>query len=100
MGALNLINLSQATITKGNKSTLCVGCGHNSIANQIIAVAYEMSLDPHQVIKLSGIGCSSKSPAYFLNRSHGFNGLHGRMPSLATGAMTANRRPDRDRRQR
>jgi 2-oxoglutarate ferredoxin oxidoreductase subunit beta len=90
MGALNLIGLSKNDY-KGNKSTLCVGCGHNSIANQIIAVAYEMSIDPHQVIKLSGIGCSSKSPAYFLNRSHGFNGLHGRMPSLATGAMAANR---------
>jgi 2-oxoglutarate ferredoxin oxidoreductase subunit beta len=90
MGAVNLINLTRNDY-KGNKSTLCVGCGHNSIANQIIAVAYEMSIDPHQVIKLSGIGCSSKSPAYFLNRSHGFNGLHGRMPALATGAMSANR---------
>jgi 2-oxoglutarate ferredoxin oxidoreductase subunit beta len=74
----------------GLPSTLCKGCGHNSISNQIIAVAYELALNPHTVIKLSGIGCSSKSPAYFLNRSHGFNGLHGRMPSLATGATTAN----------
>ena len=90
MGALNLVNLTRNDY-KGRKSTLCVGCGHNSIANQIIAVAYDMSLSPHRVVKLSGIGCSSKSPAYFLSRSHGFNGLHGRMPSLATGAMAANR---------
>jgi 2-oxoglutarate ferredoxin oxidoreductase subunit beta len=90
MSALNLINLSRNDY-KGRKSTLCVGCGHNSIASQIIAVAYDMSINPHQVIKLSGIGCSSKSPAYFLSRAHGFNGLHGRMPSLATGAMAANR---------
>lgn len=76
---------------KGRKSTLCQGCGHNSISNQIIAVAYEMSLNQHQIIKLSGIGCSSKSPAYFLGKSHGFNALHGRMPSIATGATTANR---------
>ncbi len=87
---VNEIGLSRNDY-KGGVSTLCQGCGHNSIANQIIAVAYEMSLDPHQVIKLSGIGCSSKSPAYFLNRSHGFNGLHGRMPALATGATTVNR---------
>ncbi|MBN1564483.1 MAG: 2-oxoacid:ferredoxin oxidoreductase subunit beta [Anaerolineae bacterium] len=76
---------------KGRPSTLCAGCGHNSISNQIIAVAYEMGLNQHDVIKLSGIGCSSKSPAYFLGRSHGFNALHGRMPSIATGATTANR---------
>ena len=75
----------------GRESSLCKGCGHNSISNQIISVAYELSLPPHQVIKLSGIGCSSKSPAYFLSRSHGFNALHGRMPSVATGAMMANR---------
>lgn len=76
---------------KGQPSTLCKGCGHNSIANQIISVAHEMSLNQHYVIKLSGIGCSSKSPAYFLGHSHGFNSLHGRMPSIATGATTANR---------
>ena len=87
---LNLIGLDRNDY-KGGKSTLCLGCGHNSISNQIIQVAYELSLNPHRVIKLSGIGCSSKSPAYFLNRSHGFNGLHGRMPALATGATTANR---------
>lgn len=87
---LNLIGLDRNDY-KGNKSTLCLGCGHNSIANQIIQVAYELSINPHRVVKLSGIGCSSKSPAYFLNRSHGFNGLHGRMPALATGVTTVNR---------
>jgi 2-oxoglutarate/2-oxoacid ferredoxin oxidoreductase subunit beta len=74
----------------GGPSTLCAGCGHNSITNQIIAAAYDISLQPHRVIKVSGIGCSSKSPAYFFNRSHGFNTLHGRMPSVATGATLAN----------
>lgn len=72
---------------RGMPSTLCQGCGHNSIANQIIAAAYEMNVVPENVIKFSGIGCSSKSPTYFLNRSFGFNSLHGRMPSLATGAL-------------
>jgi 2-oxoglutarate/2-oxoacid ferredoxin oxidoreductase subunit beta len=75
---------------KGRPSTLCKGCGHDSISQRIISVAYEMGLDPTQVIKVSGIGCSSKTPAYFLSQSHGFNGLHGRMPSMATGAMMAN----------
>lgn len=75
----------------GGPSTLCVGCGHNSIANQVIQVAYELSIRPDEIIKLSGIGCSSKSPAYFLGMSHGFNSLHGRMPSLGTGALLANR---------
>jgi 2-oxoglutarate/2-oxoacid ferredoxin oxidoreductase subunit beta len=74
---------------KGLVSTLCQGCGHNSIANQLIAACYEMDILPEQVVKFSGIGCSSKSPAYFLNRSFGFNGLHGRMSSLATGALFA-----------
>lgn len=75
----------------GRPSTLCKGCGHNSISSQIISVAFEMSLRPTRIIKMSGIGCSSKSPAYFLNMSHGFNGLHGRMPSITTGAIMANR---------
>ncbi|MBA3825427.1 MAG: 2-oxoacid:ferredoxin oxidoreductase subunit beta [Ktedonobacterales bacterium] len=75
---------------KGRPSTLCKGCGHDSISQRIISVSYEMGLDPTRVVKLSGIGCSSKTPAYFLNQSHGFNGLHGRMPSMATGAMMAN----------
>lgn len=87
---VNLIGLDRNDY-KGGKSSLCLGCGHNSIANQIVQVAYELSLNPHRLIKLSGIGCSSKSPAYFLSRSHGFNGLHGRMPALATGATTVNR---------
>ncbi len=86
----NLIGLEKNDY-RGSPSTLCQGCGHNSISSQIIAACYEMSVDPSTVVKLSGIGCSSKSPAYFLNRSFGFNGLHGRMPSLATGAMLANR---------
>ncbi len=87
---VNLIGLERNDY-KGGNSTLCQGCGHNSISNQIIAVCYELSIDPYNVIKLSGIGCSSKSPAYFLNRSYGFNALHGRMPAIATGATTANR---------
>lgn len=76
---------------RGLPSTLCQGCGHNSIASQIIAACYELDIIPEEVIKMSGIGCSSKSPAYFLNRSFGFNGLHGRMSSLATGAMFADK---------
>src|SRR5512138_251933 len=72
---------------RGSPTTLCQGCGHNSIANQIISALYEMNIVPENVLKFSGIGCSSKSPTYFLNRSFGFNGLHGRMPSLATGAL-------------
>jgi 2-oxoglutarate ferredoxin oxidoreductase subunit beta len=72
---------------KGLPSTLCAGCGHNSIANQIIAACYELDIVPEMLMKFSGIGCSSKSPTYFLSRSFGFNGLHGRMASLATGAI-------------
>jgi|SRR5579859_3289616 len=75
---------------KGRPSTLCKGCGHDSISAQIISVCYDLSIDPTQVVKLSGIGCSSKTPAYFLNRAHGFNTIHGRMPSVATGVMLAN----------
>jgi 2-oxoglutarate ferredoxin oxidoreductase subunit beta len=76
---------------RGLPSTLCQGCGHNSIASQIITACYELDIVPEEIIKMSGIGCSSKSPAYFLNRSFGFNGLHGRMSSLATGAMFADK---------
>lgn len=83
---VNQIGLSRNDY-RGNPSTLCQGCGHNSIASQIVAASYELNLLPEKIVKFSGIGCSSKSPAYFLNRSFGFNGLHGRMPSLATGAM-------------
>ncbi|HEX2620365.1 MAG TPA: thiamine pyrophosphate-dependent enzyme, partial [Phototrophicaceae bacterium] len=75
---------------RGGKSTLCPGCGHDSISGQITSMAYELGLDQSKVIKLSGIGCSSKTPAYFMGRSHGFNTVHGRMPSVATGAMLAN----------
>jgi 2-oxoglutarate ferredoxin oxidoreductase subunit beta len=87
---INEIGLERSDYA-GNPTTLCKGCGHNSISNQIIAVTYELSVEPWQVIKMSGIGCSSKSPAYFLNMSHGFNALHGRMPSVTTGAVMANR---------
>jgi 2-oxoglutarate ferredoxin oxidoreductase subunit beta len=72
---------------RGHPSTLCAGCGHNSIANQIVTAAYEMNIVPENVLKFSGIGCSSKSPTYFMNRSFSFNSLHGRMPSIATGAL-------------
>src|SRR3954468_23782309 len=75
---------------KGADSTLCAGCGHDAITSQIIKAFYEYGVEPHKVANLSGIGCSSKTPAYFLSRSHGFNGVHGRMPSLATGVMLAN----------
>jgi 2-oxoglutarate ferredoxin oxidoreductase subunit beta len=74
---------------RGLPSTLCQGCGHNSIANQIITACFDLDIVPEEILKFSGIGCSSKSPAYFLNRSFGFNGLHGRMSSLATGALFA-----------
>jgi 2-oxoglutarate ferredoxin oxidoreductase subunit beta len=74
---------------RGAASTLCQGCGHNSIANQIITACFELNIMPENVVKFSGIGCSSKSPFYFLGRSFGFNGLHGRMPSLALGALFA-----------
>src|SRR6476661_7328719 len=87
---LNLIGLEKGDY-RGRPSTLCSGCGHDSISSQIITVAFELSLPPYKVIKMSGIGCSSKSPAYFLNRSHGFNALHGRMPSVVTGAGIVNR---------
>ena len=81
----------KATDYHGGKSTLCAGCGHDAISNQIIRAFYEMSVKPELVAKFSGIGCSSKTPAYFLSRSHGFNSVHGRMPAVATGAMLANR---------
>ena len=76
---------------RGTKTTLCAGCGHNAISERIIEACYSMGVNPERVIKLSGIGCSSKSPAYFLGSSHGFNAVHGRMPSVGTGAMLANR---------
>lgn len=76
---------------RGGKSTLCAGCGHNAISERIIDALFEMGVQPERVAKLSGIGCSSKTPAYFLNRAHSFNAVHGRMPSVATGAILANR---------
>src|SRR5690606_16020376 len=76
---------------QGSPSTLCKGCGHNSITSALIDACKALGIDPYQTDKLSGIGCSSKTPAYFLNYRHGFNTLHGRMPSVATGAAIANR---------
>jgi 2-oxoglutarate ferredoxin oxidoreductase subunit beta len=76
---------------EGVMSTLCAGCGHDSITAAIVRAFYELSIPPHRVAKLSGIGCSSKTTAYFLKEAHGFNAVHGRMPSIATGASAANR---------
>ena len=76
---------------RGGKTTLCAGCGHNAISERIIDAMFEMGVQPERVMKLSGIGCSSKSPAYFLSRAHSFNSVHGRMPSVATGALLANK---------
>src|SRR5688572_33362826 len=81
----------EKTEYRGSPSTLCKGCGHDSISQRIINAVWELGIDQTQVIKLSGIGCSSKTPAYFLGYSHGFNAVHGRMPSVATGAMVVNR---------
>jgi len=87
---INRIGL-QVLDYKGGKTTLCAGCCHNAISERIIDAMYEMGVKPERVIKPSGIGCSSKTPAYFLSRSHSFNAVHGRMPSVATGAILANR---------
>jgi len=76
---------------EGSLSTLCAGCGHDSISAAIAQACFELDIEPHKVAKMSGIGCSSKTPAYFLNNSHGFNSVHGRMPSVATGANLANK---------
>jgi 2-oxoglutarate/2-oxoacid ferredoxin oxidoreductase subunit beta len=76
---------------RGGKTTLCAGCGHNAISERIIDAMFEMGVQPERVMKMSGIGCSSKSPAYFMNRSFSFNSVHGRMPSVTTGAVLANR---------
>ena len=75
---------------RGGKTTLCAGCGHNAISERVIDACFEMGIDPKRVLKLSGIGCSSKTPAYFLGEAHGFNSVHGRMPSVGTGALLAN----------
>ena len=76
---------------EGGMSTLCAGCGHDSITAALVQAFFELDIPPHSVAKMSGIGCSSKTPAYFLSASHGFNSVHGRMPSIATGACAANR---------
>src|SRR6202453_2073542 len=75
---------------RGGKTTLCAGCGHNAISERIIDAMFQMGVEPERVMKMSGIGCSSKSPAYFMSRSHSFNSVHGRMPSVSTGALLAN----------
>lgn len=87
---LNLIGLPRSAYA-GRPTSLCKGCGHTSIANMIVSACYELSIQPEKIVKFSGIGCSSKSAAYFLERSFGFNGLHGRMPSLAEGALFADK---------
>src|SRR4051812_3618714 len=76
---------------EGKVSTLCAGCGHDSITAAVVEACFELSIEPHRVAKISGIGCSSKTPDYFLGQSHGFNSVHGRMPSVLTGANLANR---------
>src|SRR6187399_3693221 len=86
---LNRIGL-EVSQYRGGKTTLCAGCGHNAISERIIEACFDLGVDAKRVLKLSGIGCSSKSPAYFLSQSHGFNSVHGRMPSVATGALLAN----------
>ncbi len=87
---LNRIGLELSQY-RGSKTTLCAGCGHNAISERIIEACFDLGIDARRVLKLSGIGCSSKSPAYFLSQAHGFNSVHGRMPSVATGAMLANK---------
>ncbi len=90
MNETNIVGLTRADY-RGERSTLCPGCGHNTISVQIITACYEMGIFPENIVKVSGIGCSSKSPTYFLSKSFGFNGLHGRMPSLALGAAFADK---------
>ncbi len=87
---INAIGLRQRDY-EGVLSTLCAGCGHDSITAAIVQAFWELAIEPHQVAKLSGIGCSSKTPAYFISGAHGFNSVHGRMPSVATGALAGNR---------
>ncbi len=87
---LNVINEPKESYT-GGKSSLCPGCGHDQISNVIISAAWESGVEPHRIAKMSGIGCSSKTPAYYLGKSHGFNTVHGRMPSVTTGAYAVNK---------
>ena len=88
--AVNELGYTKADY-EGSLSTLCAGCGHDSISGAIVKAVHELSIEPHKIAKISGIGCSSKTPNYFLGKSHGFNSVHGRMPSVATGANMANR---------
>ena len=85
---------------EGTVSTLCAGCGHDSITASIIEACFELSIEPHRVAKISGIGCSSKTPTYFLGNSHGFNSVHGRMPSVLDRRQSRQPRPDLSRRLR
>ncbi|RJU82986.1 MAG: 2-oxoacid:ferredoxin oxidoreductase subunit beta [Candidatus Poseidoniales archaeon] len=87
---LNVINEPKDSYT-GGKSSLCPGCGHDQISNVIVTAAWESGIEPHRIAKMSGIGCSSKTPAYYLGKSHGFNTVHGRMPSVTTGAYAVNK---------
>lgn len=87
---LNVLDLEKSEY-QGGKSTLCPGCGHDQISNNIISAAWENGIPPEKIAKMSGIGCSSKTPAYFLGKSHGFNTVHGRMPSVTTGANMVNK---------
>ena len=87
---LNVLNEPKESYT-GGPSSLCPGCGHDQISNVIITAAWENGLEPHRIAKMSGIGCSSKTPAYYLGQSHGFNTVHGRMPSVTTGAYAINK---------
>src|SRR5688572_32643187 len=88
---LNLVGLAKGDY-RGNPTTLCQGCGHNSISNQINTAMYELNVLPEDVLKFSGIGCSSICPTYLMNRSFGFNSLHGLMPSIATGVLFGDHR--------
>ena len=88
---LNRIGLPRDAY-KGAATTLCAGCGHNSITNHLVKALYELGVEPYLLAKMSGIGCSSKTPAYFVDQAHGFNGVHGRMPALTTGAGLADRK--------
>ncbi|MEW5978510.1 MAG: 2-oxoacid:ferredoxin oxidoreductase subunit beta [Acidobacteriota bacterium] len=92
-GSVERVNRAGLGISayRGGKTTLCAGCGHNAISERVVEVFFDLGIDPARVAKFSGIGCSSKSPAYFLGRSFAFNGVHGRMPAVATGALLANR---------
>src|SRR5437588_6526601 len=76
---------------EGAMSTLCAGCGHDSVTAALVQACWELAIPPHRAAKMSGIGCSSKTTAYFMKQSHGFNSVHGRMPSVTTGANAANR---------